>query len=141
MLYTIGFSGHTAEQFFSILKENKVKRVIDIRLYNTSQMAGFAKKEDLKYLLKTMSIYYHHILKLAPSKELFSDYKNKIIDWKQYVKIFNTSLNKIKIENEIGLVDLEDSCLLCAEFYPQQCHRRLVAEYFKNTFGIEVKHL
>ncbi len=62
-LFTIGFTKTTAESFFSRLSQAGVKKVIDIRLNNASQLAGFAKKTDLIYFLKTIcGIDYEHRL-------------------------------------------------------------------------------
>lgn len=48
-IYTIGFTQTSAEQFFDRLIKAGVKKIVDARLNNRSQLAGFAKQEDLKY--------------------------------------------------------------------------------------------
>jgi len=53
-IFTIGFTKKSAEEFFTLLKDAGVRRVIDIRLNNTSQLAGFAKARDLEYFLKAI---------------------------------------------------------------------------------------
>jgi uncharacterized protein (DUF488 family) len=142
-LFTIGFTKKSAEVFFTKLKSAKIKRIIDIRLTNTSQLAGFAKTEDLKYFLKTIcSIEYVHMPLLAPTKEILDEYKKTKGDYNQYVKNFNKLITERKIENIVEKEHLNYACLLCSEDKPQKCHRRLVAKYFKDKFkNIKIIHL
>ena len=143
-LYTIGFTKTTAENFFKRIKSANVKRVIDVRLNNNSQLAGFAKKNDLKYFLKALgNIEYKHIPLLAPTKEILDEYKKKKGAWSNYEKEFNKLMNDRKIEKEIKPELLHQSCLLCSEDEPHHCHRRLIAEYLKNRWNvnIEINHL
>lgn len=141
-LYTIGVSGHTAEQFFSIISENKIKLVLDIRLFNTSQLSGFSKRDDFEFFLKRISkCGYKHQPSMAPTKSLLDDYKNKKISWKEYEKQFNEILENRNLDS-IVVHDLHKVCLLCVEHTPKKCHRRLVAEYFQKRFPeIEIEHL
>ena len=68
-LFTIGFTKKSAEGFFTNLSKAGVKRVIDIRLNNMSQLAGFTKRDDLRYFLRTIcNIDYIHLPELAPNK-------------------------------------------------------------------------
>ena len=147
-LYTIGFTKKSAEEFFTILKQNNIKKVLDIRLNNSSQLAGFTKGNDLIYFLETIcEIKYEHNVQLAPTKEILSDYKKKIISWNEYESQFIELLNKRNLENKIlsKYVDgVEGICLLCSESTAENCHRRLVAEYIKNNlhdYDIEIIHL
>ncbi len=142
-LYTIGFTKQNAETFFTKLKKAEVKKLIDIRLNNVSQLAGFAKRNDLIYFLKELCdcSYIHHP-NFAPTKEILDAYKKKQIDWDEYVRRFSKLMKNREIENQITAEELDNSCLLCSEPTPEQCHRRLVAEYFKEKLGdIEIKHL
>jgi hypothetical protein len=84
-LFTIGFTQKNAQKFFESLKKSGVKRVIDTRLNNISQLAGFTKKTDLEYFLKTIGdIEYVHILDLAPTKDILDEYKKNKGDWGVY---------------------------------------------------------
>lgn len=132
-IFTIGFRGKTAEQFFGLLSTSGVKRVIDVRLNNTSQLAGFTKKRDLEYFLRRIcGIEYLHIKELAPSAGLLASYRKKTISWDQYEREFKSLLERRRVEQHFDPALLADSCLLCAEETPEKCHRRLVAEYFES---------
>ena len=142
-LFTIGFTKKTAQEFFTLLSDAGVKKVIDTRLNNVSQLAGFAKRKDLAYFLKEIAnINYIHILDLAPTKDILDDYKKKKSDWETYEKSFLDLMRKRQIEKKISPEILDDSCLLCSEAKPHNCHRRLVAEYLQNKLGnISISHL
>lgn len=142
-LYTIGFTQKKAELFFNILIKHNVKKVIDVRLNNNSQLAAFTKQDDLQFFLKTIgNIDYSHQIILAPTEELLHDYKKKKIDWNQYEKSFENILNNRHPERVLSINDLSDACLLCSEPLADKCHRRLVAEYFKRVYpDISIIHL
>ena len=142
-LYTIGFTKKTAEKFFNRLKKAGVKRLIDIRLNNKSQLAGFAKKDDLIYFLKALcDIDYVHKPELAPTKAILDEYKKNKGDWSVYEEQFLALMQKRKIEEKCEQDIFHQACLLCSEDTPGQCHRRLVAEYLsKNWENVEIKHL
>lgn len=143
-LFTIGFTQKSAEQFFELLIQAQVRRVIDTRLNNVSQLAGFAKQKDLKYFLKKIAgIDYISILELAPTKNILDDYKKKRIDWETYEKSFNDLITRRRIESRISPDILDGGCLLCSEAQPHQCHRRLVAEYLQKNLNssLEIHHL
>ena len=142
-LFTIGFTKKNAETFFTKLRSAGVKTIIDIRLNNVSQLAGFAKRDDLIFFLKELcSCGYKHMPNLAPTKEILDAYKKKEIDWNEYVNRFSKLIIERKIENEIQDEELDNACLLCSEPTPEHCHRRLIAEYLKEKFGgIEIQHL
>lgn len=127
----------------SRLRDAGVKKVIDVRLNNTSQLAGYAKQEDLHYILELIGIQYEHHPELAPTNKLLQDYKNKKISWEEYAIIFNGLLNERKPLEKLNLEQGPDVvCLLCSEDEPRNCHRKLVAEYIQATMeGIEIKHL
>lgn len=142
-IYTIGFTRKSAEEFFSRLSGAKVERLIDVRLNNVSQLAGFAKKEDLRYFLQAIcGIDYLHCLDLAPTQEILDSYKKKQADWSVYERNFIKLLEDRKAENLLPLNLLKNACLMCSETEPLHCHRRLVAEYFcRKHVNFEIVHL
>ncbi len=142
-LYTIGFVKKSAEEFFSQLIKNNVKRVIDIRLNNKSQLAGYTKNRDLKYFLSTIGdIDYIHKVEFAPTKELLTSYKKKLTTWDDYEKKYNEILEERKILEDIDYALFDNACLLCSEPTAQNCHRRLLAEYLeRHNKSINVVHL
>ncbi|MCE2718678.1 MAG: DUF488 family protein [Dolichospermum sp.] len=143
-LFTIGFTQKKAEQFFETLTKAGVKRVIDTRLNNVSQLAGFAKKPDLQYFLqKICGIEYIHILDLAPTKDILDAYKKKEITWDSYEQKFNQLMTQRQIERKLSIDIIDKSCLLCSELKPHNCHRRLVAEYLQINLekNIKIHHL
>ena len=141
-LYTIGFTKKSAKEFFNLLIENKIKKVIDIRLNNKSQLAGFAKYDDLRYFLKIIgNIEYVHMPHYAPTKELLEAYRKKLIDWEEYEKIYLDMFNQ-NISKKIDYSFFNDSCLLCSEPTPKYCHRRLLSEYLaEQNKQIKIIHL
>ena len=142
-LFTIGFTKKSAQKFFESLSKAGVKRVIDTRLNNVSQLAGFTKKTDLEYFLKTIgNIDYVHILDLAPTQEILDEYKKKKGDWTTYEKKFLQLIDNRKIEKKVSPDMIDGACLLCSEAKPHQCHRRLVAEYLNGKWGnVSICHL
>lgn len=138
-IHTIGFTKKTAQVFFELLKASNVKRVVDVRLNNSSQLAGFAKKEDLKYFLeKICGIQYAHEPLLAPTQEMLDEYKKNGGNWVTYEQRFTDLMQKRKIENNVPKELIDDGCLLCSEDKPHNCHRRIVAEYFKKHWQEEI---
>lgn len=142
-LFTIGFTKTSAESFFTRLQKAGVKSLVDVRLNNVSQLAGFAKKNDLRYFLKAIcGVEYVHRPELAPTKEILDAYKKKNGDWSVYQREFLELISKRKIENAIPREAMDDACLLCSEDKPHHCHRRLVAEYLRDKWGeVEIHHL
>jgi uncharacterized protein (DUF488 family) len=142
-LFTIGFTKKSAQQFFETLIKSGVKRVIDTRLNNISQLAGFTKRTDLEYFLHQIgNIDYIHRLDLAPNQDILDKYKKNGKDWQTYEDQFLDLIQKRKIEDKISPDILDGACLLCSEPTPHQCHRRLVAEYLLNQWGnIKICHL
>ncbi len=140
---TIGFTKKPARRFFELLRESNAKRVVDVRLNNRSQLAGFAKKEDLAWFLgEICQIEYVHLPNLAPTRELLRDYRNGEIDWTTYEARFLDLMSERRIENSIPREVLDEGCLLCSEDQPHHCHRRLVAEYVEAQWGnIDIEHL
>ncbi|MBI5599248.1 MAG: DUF488 domain-containing protein [Deltaproteobacteria bacterium] len=142
-VFTIGFTKKSARVFFELLQRSGIRRLIDIRLNNESQLAGFTKKDDIEYFLKAIAnIEYSHRPEFAPSKEILDGYKKKKITWADYEQRFQALLRERKVEDLIAAADLEKACLLCSEPKPGECHRRLVAEYLRSKLGdIEIRHL
>ena len=142
-VFTIGFTKSSAEGFFTRLQKAGVKKVLDVRLNNVSQLAGFAKKEDLRYFLRAIGgIEYAHEPRLAPTQEMLDAYKKAGGDWSDYEKRFLALMAERRIEQTVPRSVLEGACLLCSEDKPTQCHRRLVVEYLQQKWGgIEVAHL
>jgi len=142
-LFTIGFTKKTARQFFETLSKNKVKKLIDIRINNRSQLAGFAKGSDLEYFTKAIAnIEYEYIPDFAPTKELLSDYQNKKIDWTAYQKSYRQLIEQRKISSRYDVAGFDHACFLCSEETPERCHRRLLTEFFQEgNSDIQIIHL
>jgi len=142
-LFTIGFTRKSAEQFFTMLSKAGVKRVIDIRLHNVSQLAGFAKRDDLRFFLKAIcGIDYLHMTELAPTQDILDRYKKKSGDWTVFEKDFLKLISERRIEQKVSEGLAHHGCLLCGEEAPDHCHRRLVAEYLRRKWGdLEIVHL
>lgn len=141
---TIGFTKTTAGGFFERLLEANVKKVVDVRLHNTSQLAGFAKADDLAYFLKKIGgIEYVHQPMLAPTDLMLKAYKKKKGDWHVYEQSFLGLMSERHIEDRFKAEMFEGACLLCSEATPHHCHRRLVCEYLNEKWNgaLEVRHL
>ncbi|MBS4798018.1 MAG: DUF488 domain-containing protein [Haemophilus parainfluenzae] len=141
---TIGFTQKSAENFFTLLRNSKTKLLIDVRINNVSQLAGFAKKNDLKFFLKELcNSDYQHIPELAPTDNLLKSYKKGELSWEKYEYEFLNLMAKRNVEKLVNANLLNNSCLLCSEHKPHFCHRRLIVEYLNNNsdFKLEVKHL
>lgn len=140
---TIGFTNKKAEDFFNRLKQSGVKRVVDVRLNNLSQLAGFSKRDDLQYFLKAiLGIEYVHLPILAPTQDILDEYKKNKGDWKVYEEKFLRLIQSRRIENEVPKEAVSEGCLLCSEDKPHFCHRRLVAEYLREQWGdVKIEHL
>lgn len=142
-IFTIGFTKKSAERFFTALQQAGVKRLIDVRLNNSSQLAGFAKKDDLAYFLEAIcGIEYVHLPELAPTAELLDAYKKRKGDWTVYERAFLELIAERRVEVSIPQALMDRACLLCSEDQPEHCHRRLVAEYLQRKWGnIAIQHL
>lgn len=142
-LYTIGFTGKPASKFFDLLRKNEVETVVDTRISNASQLAGFAKGSDLKFFLKEIGgMGYEHNLDFAPTKELLDRYRNKKMTWEEYEVEYLNLVDMRKLGDKVNIEELHRHCLLCSEHGPEKCHRRLLAEYFQHKFNdVEIIHL
>lgn len=142
-LFTIGFTKKNAAKFFGLLRDAGVRCVIDTRLNRTSQLAGFAKEQDLPFLLREICrADYKTQPLLAPTEDILSAYKKKRIDWAAYEERFNALIRERHIESKLQPTQFDHTCLLCSEDKPHQCHRRLVAEYLREKWGdVQIEHL
>ncbi len=145
-IFTVGFTRKSAEKFFGLLKENGVKTLIDVRLNNASQLAAFAKGEDLAYFLGEIAgIGYRHDTLLAPTVDLLKRYRAGETPWEAYEEEFGKLMEERGAAGHIRAEYADCAapvCLLCSEETPEHCHRRLVAEIFANVFpGSEIVHL
>jgi len=142
-LFTIGFTKKSAEEFFTHLQNAGVHRIVDIRLNNTSQIAGFAKARDLKYFLNAIAgIDYVHIPDFAPTQDILDDFKKRKGSWPEYESKFKDLMENRRLAEKAASLLHENDCLLCSEHTPEHCHRRLVAEHLREKIGnIKVIHL
>jgi len=142
-VHTIGFTKKPASEFFRLLKDSGAKRVVDVRLNNSSQLAGFAKRDDLAYFLSSIcEMEYVHLPILAPTKEILDEYRKGGGGWDRYEKRFMDLMHERQIEKNVQRDLIEDGCLLCSEAEPHHCHRRLVGEYLQEHWGqYSMEHL
>lgn len=141
-VFTIGFTKKTAGEFFEKLKQSGAKRIVDVRLNNVSQLAGFAKKKDLIYFLKEIAnMDYVHLPDMAPTKNILDEYKKNKGDWSLYEKKFNQLMENRAIEKQNIKNIIHEGCLLCSEHEPDYCHRRLVIDYLKKKWSNETLHV
>ena len=143
-IFTIGFTKKSADAFFSFLRRENVSQLIDVRLNNVSQLAGFAKRDDLKFFLKELcSAEYTHLPELAPTKDILDSYKKKEMSWERYEDAFLNLMAKRNIERTMLPLMEDRGCLLCSEHEPHHCHRRLVVDYLNthSNSNLIVKHL
>lgn len=143
-LYTIGFTKSSAEHYFERLRKAGVRRVVDIRLNNASTLAGFTKRNDLPYFLRTIlgATYMHQPL-LAPAAEMLKAYQNKRLTWDAYEAQYVALIQQRGVGTKLDRVVFEGpTALLCSEATADQCHRRLAAEYLSAVWGnLEIVHL
>lgn len=143
-IYTIGFTQTTAEHFFTRLADARVERLLDVRLNNTSQLAGFAKAQDLPYFARELlgAVYEHEPL-LAPTQDILDAYKKRKGDWVAYEREFQALMERRRIDEVLSAVTFaRRTALLCSEAGPEHCHRRLVAEFLAKRWpAVEIVHL
>ena len=141
-LYTIGFTRSPAEKFFGRLRRAQVRTLVDVRLNNTSLLAGFAKRDDLAWLVGELcGIPYRHETALAPTAGLLDAYRKRQLDWEGYALAFDQLIRDRAIDT-LDRDAFDGACLLCSEEKPHRCHRRLVAEYLAAHWpDVEVVHL
>jgi uncharacterized protein (DUF488 family) len=142
-LFTIGFTKKSARRFFELLRKSGARRVVDVRLNNVSQLAGFAKKDDLAWFLEEIcGIGYVNRPELAPTQQMLAAYRKERGDWRTYETRFLALMRDRRIEETVPREIIAESCLLCSEDTPHRCHRRLVAEYLAQHWGdVDIVHL
>lgn len=142
-IFTIGFTQKSAETFFGLLRQPGLVRLVDIRLNNVSQLAGFSKRDDLQFFARQINgLAYAHLPALAPSAEILEEFKTGGRNWSVYETQFLALMANRQVETTVERELLDGACLLCSEPSPKQCHRRLVAEYLQSRWGnLEVQHL
>lgn len=139
-LFTIGFTKKSAAQFFNLLRENQIKQLVDVRISNSSQLAGFAKGKDLEFFVKEIChIPYKHITDFAPTKDLLDKWHKQEVTWIEYEDVYTSILKDRDILQKYGVKQFDGACFLCSEETPEQCHRRLLAEYMKKHSSEDVK--
>lgn len=142
-LYTIGFTKKSAKDLFRLLQDHGVTILADVRLNNTGQLAGYTKKQDLEYFLSLVGIGYQHWKEFAPTKPIRDTY-HADHDFTRYELSYRQLLADRGAASSIpdGVFDAETVCLLCSEATPENCHRRLAAQWIASTYSeIEVVHL
>jgi len=143
-IFTIGFTRKPAEKFFHLLQSSGARRIVDVRLNNVSQLAGFAKRDDLKFFVRELcSMEYVHVPDLAPTKDILDAFKKNGGNWEVYVDLFLQLLEERQVERSVPKELLDRGCLLCSENKPDHCHRRLVAEYLRDKWDekLTITHL
>ena len=136
-IYTIGFAGRPAPDFFATLRGSGIRRLLDVRLNNTSQLAGFTKRSDLPYLLREIcDAEYLHLPLLAPTRELLDGYRKLGGSWAEYERGFMALMDERRVEQQVAPTLFEvPTVLLCSERTAERCHRRLVCEYLEAAWG------
>lgn len=142
-IHTIGFTKKSAEKFFGLLRASGAVTLVDVRLNNISQLAGFAKRDDLKYFLGELcGMAYTHRPDLAPTQPVLDAYKKQGTDWPTYEDRFLELMRNRGIEDAVPQELLDNAVLLCSEDKPHHCHRRLVAEYLAQHWNnVTIEHL
>lgn len=143
-VYTIGFTKRTAADFFGALRRAGIERLVDVRLNNVSQLAGFTKKGDLAFFLKELcGVEYIHEPLLAPTQEILDAYRKSKGEWSEYERSFLHLMAERQVEERIDRnLFAAPTVLLCSEPTPEHCHRRLIAEYLHRQWGdLDIIHL
>jgi uncharacterized protein (DUF488 family) len=144
-IYTIGFTKRSADEFFTRLRSNRITRLLDVRLRNDSQLAGFARRRDLPFFLRELiGADYLPVQQLAPTKPLLDAYRRGQLDWQAYEQKFILLMSERRVEDLDKSLFGSRPVLLCSEFEPDRCHRRLVAEYLRDHWtedAISIHHL
>ena len=136
-IYSIGFTQKSAGQFFDLLKSHGIRRLLDVRLNNVSQLAGFSKRDDLAYFLREIvGAEYRHEPMLAPTQEILDAFKKRKGSWSEYERDFTALMAEREIEQRLDRTLFDaPTVLLCSEATPEHCHRRLVIEYLDRHWG------
>lgn len=142
-VFTIGFTKKSAREFFGKLRRPGLARLLDVRLNNVSQLAGFSKRDDLLYFCEAiLSIQYVHLPELAPTQAMLDEFRKNRGDWSDYEEKFLSLMAERKVEDTLAREVIDGGCLLCSEPTAEECHRRLVAEYLQRKWGdVEIEHI
>jgi uncharacterized protein (DUF488 family) len=143
-IYSIGFTQKSAREFFGALKAHGIQRLLDVRLNNTSQLAGFAKQADLAYFLgEICGAAYEHEPLLAPTQEMLDAFKKQKGSWDDYSATYLALIRSRKVESVLSKDSfLKKTVLLCSEPTAEHCHRRLALEYLQQHWGsVQISHL
>ena len=147
LLCTIGFTGKTAEEFFTLLSSAGVQQVIDVRQNRSGQLSGFSKHPDLSFFLKKIAgIEYLHEPLLTPPPELLKTYR-RTKDWPAYEADFLAVMKERRVPASLDTTSWSpQASLLCSEPGPEKCHRRLVADllagyWIEQGYAVEIRHL
>jgi uncharacterized protein (DUF488 family) len=143
-IYSIGFTQKSAGEFFGALRAHGIERLLDVRLNNTSQLAGFAKQSDLAYFLREIcGIDYEHEPLLAPTQEILDAFKKHKGSWDVYTEAYLELIRSRKVESVLSRDSfLKKTVLLCSEPTAEHCHRRLALEYMQSHWeGVTIRHL
>jgi len=141
-VYTIGYTRKPLRRFIELLRGAGVDAVIDVRLRNTGQLAGWSKRDDLAFILEAFGIAYHHRPEVAPTPELLDGYRRDH-DWERYEVEYPRIIAGRAALPAISefLSRFERPCLLCSEHEPTQCHRRLLCQLVAGQLPLQVVHL
>ncbi len=135
-VFTIGFTEKPASRFFDLIRKSGARRVVDVRLNNTGQLAGFSKRDDLQFFLREIcGVDYIHIPELAPTQEILDAYKKHGGAWSVYESEFLNLMERRRIDASVAQSVIDQGCLLCSEHKPHHCHRRLVVEFLERKWG------
>lgn len=142
-VFTIGFTEKPASRFFDLIRKSGAQRVVDVRLNNTGQLAGFSKRDDLRFFLREIcGVDYIHVPELAPTQEILDAYKKHGGSWSVYESEFLDLMERRRIDASVAQSVIDQGCLLCSEHKPHHCHRRLVVEFLERKWGgLESLHL
>jgi uncharacterized protein (DUF488 family) len=141
---TIGFTQKSAQRFFTLLQQAEVRTVLDVRLNNTSQLAGFSKKPDLAFFLSALlDIEYIDLRELTPERDHLKRYQTGNLSWDDYASAYIEPLAKRRVESNLDIAMFNGACLLCSEHSPDRCHRRLAVEYLNSRWShrLSTEHL
>ena len=135
-IYTIGFTQTTAERFFGRLTEARIERLLDVRLNNSSQLAGFAKSRDPYFLRELVGATYAHEPLLAPTQAMLDNYRKSGGEWPAYERQFIALMAERDVEHNLDRNSFTArTALLCSEATAEHCHRRLVCDYLASCWG------
>lgn len=132
-LYTIGYAGFELDDFISVLKENSVGALVDVRSSPYSSFHEIYNQENLENNLKKNGIYYLFLGEsLGARPKDRSLYTDNVVD---FTKVKNSSpfiQGCHRIHDGLRKIAI---CMMCAEKDPITCHRTiLVADAFRNYF-------